>query len=63
VTQQAALDKILIDLDGTPLKSRLGANALLAVSLAVAKSGGGFSRRGIIEYLAGTETQFILPCR
>ena len=35
---QVALDDVLIDLDGTPNKSRLGANALLAVSLAVAKA-------------------------
>src|SRR5882724_9796362 len=36
--EQAFLDRSLIDLDGTENKSRLGANALLAVSLAVAKS-------------------------
>jgi enolase len=35
---QAGLDKLLIDLDGTPTKSRLGANAILGVSLAVAKA-------------------------
>ncbi len=35
---QAAIDQILIDLDGTPNKSRLGANAILAVSLAAAKA-------------------------
>jgi enolase len=37
-TDQAALDEVLIDLDGTPDKSRLGANALLAVSLAFARA-------------------------
>jgi enolase len=37
-TDQVALDDLLIDLDGTPNKSRLGANAILAVSLAVAKA-------------------------
>src|ERR1700678_4532306 len=36
-TEQVALDETLIELDGTPNKSRLGANAMLAVSLAVAK--------------------------
>src|SRR6195256_1513516 len=35
---QRALDKRLIDLDGTPAKSRLGANAILAVSMAVARA-------------------------
>jgi enolase len=37
-TDQAGLDKLLIELDGTPTKSRLGANAILGVSLAVAKA-------------------------
>jgi enolase len=38
VTQQNEIDQVLIDLDGTPNKSRLGANALLGVSLAIAKA-------------------------
>src|SRR5215510_13904869 len=38
VGEQAAIDKMLIDLDGTPNKAKLGANALLAVSMAVAKA-------------------------
>ena len=37
-TEQVAIDEAMIDLDGTPNKSRLGANAILAVSLAVAKA-------------------------
>jgi enolase len=37
-TEQVKIDNILIDLDGTPNKSRLGANAILAVSLALAKA-------------------------
>ena len=40
VTDQVALDRRLIELDGTPNKSRLGANAILAVSMAVARGGG-----------------------
>src|SRR4026208_145836 len=40
-TEQGLIDRTLIDLDGTANKSRLGANALLAVSCAVAKGGGG----------------------
>ncbi len=35
---QAGLDRVLIDLDGTPNKGRLGANAILGVSLAAAKA-------------------------
>ena len=37
-TDQRLIDQVMIDLDGTPNKSRLGANAILGVSLAVAKS-------------------------
>jgi enolase len=37
-TEQAALDQVMIELDGTDNKSRLGANAILGVSLAVAKA-------------------------
>ncbi|MGH6914370.1 MAG: phosphopyruvate hydratase, partial [Geminicoccales bacterium] len=37
-TEQAALDRVMIELDGTANKSRLGANAILGVSLAVAKA-------------------------
>ena len=40
--EQAAIDQRLIELDGTANKARLGANALLATSLAVAKAGAGF---------------------
>src|SRR5512142_2176776 len=36
---QVAIDRLLCDLDGTPTKSRLGANAILAVSMAVARAG------------------------
>jgi len=38
VTDQAAIDQLMIDLDGTPNKSKLGANAILGVSLACAKA-------------------------
>ena len=40
-TQQSTIDKFMILLDGTPNKSVLGANAILGVSLAVAKAGAG----------------------
>ena len=38
VTQQRAIDQAMIDLDGTPNKAKIGANAILAVSLAVART-------------------------
>lgn len=39
VTEQRAIDEIMLQLDGTPNKSKLGANAILGVSLAVCKAG------------------------
>jgi enolase len=57
---QAALDRILITLDGTPNKSRLGANALLAVSLAAAQASAAEERLPLWRYLGG-ETAHVLP--
>jgi enolase 1/2/3 len=57
---QAALDRMLIALDGTPNKSRLGANALLAVSLAAAHAAAGEERLPLWRYLGG-ETAHVLP--
>ena len=51
--EQAFIDKILIDLDGTDNKSRLGANALLAVSMAVAKAAAEESGLPLYRYLGG----------
>lgn len=50
---QARIDKTLIDLDGTPGKSRLGANALLGVSLAVARSAAEASGLPLYDYVGG----------
>ena len=52
-TEQVALDDLLIDLDGTPNKSRLGANAILAVSLAVAKAAAADVGLPLYRYLGG----------
>src|SRR5450755_3549251 len=57
---QAALDRILITLDGTPNKSRLGANALLTVSLAAAHASAAEERLPLWRYLGG-ETAHVLP--
>jgi len=43
----------MIDLDGTPNKARLGANAILAVSLATAKAAAMESNRPLFQYLGG----------
>ncbi len=50
--EQGALDETMIELDGTPNKGRLGANALLGVSLAAAKAAAADSRRPLYRYLA-----------
>jgi enolase len=53
-SEQAFIDKTLIDLDGTENKSRLGANALLAVSMAVAKSAAEESGLPLYRYFGGS---------
>ena len=52
--QQAVIDKALIDLDGTPNKDKLGANAILGVSLAVARGAAMASDLPLYRYLGGT---------
>src|SRR5579871_3693068 len=54
VADQAGLDKLLIDLDGTPNKSKLGANAMLAVSMAAAKAAAQESGLPLFRYIGGT---------
>lgn len=52
-TDQILIDSILLDLDGTPNKSKLGANAILGVSLAVAKAAASISRIPLFRYVGG----------
>ena len=52
-TEQVKIDDMLIDLDGTPNKSRLGANAILAVSLAVAKAAAADLELPLYRYVGG----------
>jgi enolase len=59
-SSQASLDRSLIELDGTPNKSRLGANAILAVSLAAAHAAAAEERLPLWRYLGG-ESAHILP--
>lgn len=53
VFEQNAIDKIMIDLDGTENKGKLGANAILGVSLAVAKAAAQESRQPLYRYIGG----------
>jgi enolase len=53
VRRQAQIDRLLIELDGTPNKSRLGANAVLAVSLATAHAAAADRKRSLYAYLGG----------
>ncbi len=59
-TDQRSIDKVLIDLDGTPNKSRLGANATLGVSLAVAKAAAQASALPLYRYVGGANAH-VLP--
>jgi len=59
-TEQRVIDQMLIDLDGTPDKSRLGANAILGVSLAVAKAAADSAELELFRYLGGPNAH-ILP--
>jgi len=60
ITAQAEIDQIMIDLDGTPNKSKLGANAILAVSMAVAKAAAEEANLPLYRYIGGTNAR-ILP--
>jgi enolase len=51
-TQQKFIDEIMIEMDGTPTKSKLGANAILGVSMAVARAAALASRKPLYEYLS-----------
>jgi enolase 1/2/3 len=59
VEQQAQLDQIMIDLDGTPNKSRLGANAILGVSLACAKAAANSLDMPLYRYVGGTSARLL----
>lgn len=60
VFDQAAIDRLMIDLDGTPNKSRLGANAVLAVSLAVAKAAAAYMDTPLYRYLGSLDSN-VMP--
>src|SRR6202048_5108572 len=57
---QAEIDRVLIELDGTPNKSNLGANAILAVSLATARAAANHEKLPLYRYLGGASAS-VLP--
>ncbi|GAB1363670.1 phosphopyruvate hydratase [Rhodobacter sp.] len=59
-TEQVGIDRTMIEMDGTPNKGRLGANAILGVSLAVAKAAAEFSSQPLYRYVGGTSAR-VLP--
>jgi len=59
-TEQVGIDRTMIEMDGTPNKSRLGANAILGVSLAVAKAAAEVSGQPLYRYVGGTAAR-VLP--
>ncbi|MFL5027389.1 MAG: phosphopyruvate hydratase [Microvirga sp.] len=58
--EQVAIDETMIELDGTPNKARLGANAILGVSLAVAKAAADAAALPLYRYVGGTQAR-VLP--
>ncbi len=59
-TEQEAIDAVMVELDGTANKSRLGANAILGISLAVAKAAADFSALPLYRYVGGSAAR-VLP--
>jgi enolase len=59
-TEQEAIDGAMIEIDGTPNKGRLGANAILGVSLAVAKAAADYSALPLYRYVGGSSAR-VLP--
>ena len=57
VTEQLSIDTLMIEMDGTPNKSRLGANAILGVSLACAKAAADFCNLPIYRYVGGATSK------
>ncbi len=60
VTDQIGIDQKMLDLDGTPTKSNLGANAILGVSLACAKAAAAYHGLPLYRYIGGTNAR-VLP--
>ncbi len=59
VRDQSSIDKVMLEIDGTANKSNLGANAILAVSMAVAKAGAMIADLPLYQYIGGTRARRI----
>lgn len=57
--EQAVVDRTLIDLDGTPNKTKLGANAILGASMATARAGAAFVDLPLFQYLGGVSARLL----
>ena len=58
-TEQVEIDSLMIELDGSDNKGRLGANAILGVSLAVAKAAADFTNQPLYRYIGGTSARML----
>jgi enolase len=62
-TRQEMIDQLMLDLDGTPNKEKLGANAILSVSLATARAAAAGLKQPLFRYLGGTAARVLpVPC-
>ncbi len=59
VAEQAEIDRVMLELDGTPNKSKLGANAILGVSLAVARAAAEEQELPLYRYIGGTNAKLL----
>lgn len=63
VTEQRAIDETMIAIDGTPNKANMGANAILAISLAVARTAANYLKMPLYRYVGGTNASLLpVPC-
>lgn len=62
VLEQTTIDQLMIEADGTKNKSNLGANAILSVSLAVARAGAIAKKQPLYQYISPNKQAHILPC-
>ncbi len=63
VTEQRAIDQTMIEIDGTPNKAKMGANAILAISLAVARTAASYLKMPLYRYIGGTNACLLpVPC-
>lgn len=63
VTQQREIDQLMIEIDGTEYKSKIGANGILAISLASAKAAANYLKQPLYRYMGGTNASLLpVPC-